>query len=352
MFWRPDNTGVSPRYLVPAVVLAMLHLTGCHRPGSPTDEQAPGPPPFSESRAARRPVVGRYDPRTDPVTEVRLSRPLAVMIGNSTAARPQAGLDKARLVYEVLTEGGITRFLAIYPFDDAPLVGPIRSARPHFIQLAQPLGAVYVHCGQSPSAEVLLKREHIPEINELDGARPFWRDRARRAPHNLYASTASLSREAERHGSDRGSVSWPGLPESVVVNGELAGSVSIDYHRGTRYQVRYDYDRDRNVYLRSVNGKPHRDSVTGAQLSAGTVIVEQASTLDLGTDTGEQSIQVFGSGRCWFVRDGRWAPGRWFRQPALLGTRYEDVLGNPLGTGTGPTWVLIVPTSTSPTFKE
>jgi DUF3048 family protein len=42
--------------------------------------------------------------------------PLLVQVENISAARPQSGLQNAALVYEYVTEGGISRFSAIYTF--------------------------------------------------------------------------------------------------------------------------------------------------------------------------------------------------------------------------------------------
>ena len=57
-------------------------------------------------------------------------RPLAVMVENEYNARPQSGLDRAGIVYEILAEGG-TR-LALYLGEDLEEIGPVRSARPYF----------------------------------------------------------------------------------------------------------------------------------------------------------------------------------------------------------------------------
>lgn len=62
-------------------------------------------------------------------------RPLAVMIENSTDARPQSGLTSADIVYETVAEGGITRFMALFYCNSLSdiQVGPVRSARTYFI---------------------------------------------------------------------------------------------------------------------------------------------------------------------------------------------------------------------------
>lgn len=85
--------------------------------------------------------------------------PIAVMIDNDPAARPQFSLAQASLVYEAPVEGGMTRYMAIYPADtDILKVGPIRSARPYFVLIAAELGAIYLHVGGSPEALSDIKR--------------------------------------------------------------------------------------------------------------------------------------------------------------------------------------------------
>ncbi|MBU1130407.1 DUF3048 domain-containing protein, partial [Patescibacteria group bacterium] len=69
-------------------------------------------------------------------------RPLTVVIENHADSRPQSGLQNADVIYEAVAEGGITRFLAIYycnavrgassKYD----LGPVRSARTYFLDLA------------------------------------------------------------------------------------------------------------------------------------------------------------------------------------------------------------------------
>src|SRR5699024_5193607 len=74
-------------------------------------------------------------------------RAVAVMVSNQVQARPQSGLTKADIVYEMLTEGNITRFMAIYHSDKPEVVGPIRSAREYFVDLANDMDAVYIYSG-------------------------------------------------------------------------------------------------------------------------------------------------------------------------------------------------------------
>ena len=64
-------------------------------------------------------------------------RPIALMIDNDVkASRPQLGLESAYMVYEIIVEGGATRFMALFKEHDMPKVGPVRSARHYFLDYA------------------------------------------------------------------------------------------------------------------------------------------------------------------------------------------------------------------------
>ena len=70
---------------------------------------------------------------------------MAVKIDNYPDGRPQAGLDKADIVFEEPVEGGITRYAAVFQCQNVALIGPVRSARNIDIgilgQLGNPLEA-------------------------------------------------------------------------------------------------------------------------------------------------------------------------------------------------------------------
>src|SRR5699024_9714062 len=63
-------------------------------------------------------------------------RIVGFMVNNHPKARPQSGLSKADIVFEVLAEGKITRFLALFQSEKPDMVGPVRSAREYYFELA------------------------------------------------------------------------------------------------------------------------------------------------------------------------------------------------------------------------
>ena len=78
-------------------------------------------------------------------------RPLAVMIENSPDARPQSGLSQADVMFEVMAEGGVTRFMGIFYCGvqaNDTILAPVRSARTYFVDYASGFNLpLYVHVG-------------------------------------------------------------------------------------------------------------------------------------------------------------------------------------------------------------
>jgi len=114
-------------------------------------------------------------------------RPLGIMVENHENSRPQSGIIGADVVYEVISEGGITRFLTIFYCRDAGQVGPIRSARTYFLDIISEYGdsPLYVHVGGANTdgpANALGQIEQYGwvgynDINQFSVGFPtFWRD--------------------------------------------------------------------------------------------------------------------------------------------------------------------------------
>ena len=58
------------------------------------------------------------------------SRSYAVMINNHSQARAHhAGLQDAYLIYEIIVEGGLTRYMALFIVQETAKIGGIRSGR-------------------------------------------------------------------------------------------------------------------------------------------------------------------------------------------------------------------------------
>ncbi|MHB9026068.1 MAG: DUF3048 domain-containing protein [Armatimonadota bacterium] len=273
-------------------------------------------------------------------------RPLAVMIENSPRARPQSGLPQACLVYEGITEGGITRFLAIFLHGDPAAIGPVRSARPHFIYLAKEYSPVFIHCGESYEALQILVRD--PYLMNLDGIKydkPFWRDRARRAPHNLYNSAAKVRKFMTEQ-------EWVGQAEqmpAIVTGGQVTGGtpapiIHISFGGAVRYKLRYEYDATVGAYRRYMDGKLHVDRESEEPILVHNIIIQRvASEPFAGNQLGTYDVRVMGTGTGEFFTRGQRLPLQWRKDFDAALTAYADAGGHALPYQAGQTWVELVP---------
>ncbi|MBE0448269.1 MAG: DUF3048 domain-containing protein [Actinobacteria bacterium] len=280
-------------------------------------------------------------PLTGRETDLRPGRvPLAIAIDNIRQARPQSGLDRADIVYEVLAEGGIPRFLAIYYCEGESMqrIGPVRSARTYFISLAKQFDAVLVHAGGSPQALRQIEEGEIRSLDQFKFPRAYFRDPARRAPHNLFTSTSRLLNAAEGAGFEGPDTIEGPLFDADEVSGNPVRTINIPYP-ATR--VSYEYDSDTGEYLRSMDGVSHRDAVTGNRLKAKNVVVQFAQHRVIDR-AGRLEIDLVGDGEAIFFTSGRRVEGRWSRQSEIEPFRYEDSVGNPFKLAPGQTWVEIV----------
>ena len=271
--------------------------------------------------------------------------PVAVMVENHFDARPQAGLAEAKIVYEVLTEGLITRFLAIYDLSESvAAIGPVRSARPYFIELASEYGALYAHSGSSPEAlKILEGSDRVTDLNEFYGYNTgyFWRDDKKIAPHNLFTSSDLLAEAKTQYGlQDKTDFEmWQfkddGSPATTTQE------IKIEYSILPTYHVIWKYKSNENKYERWQNEQAHTDS-TGNFIFARNVIIQFVVTKTI-DDIGRKEITLTGKGKALVFRDGESIEGYWQKEEDWHRTRFYDASGQEIQFNRGNIWVEIVP---------
>jgi hypothetical protein len=341
---------------------------------SPTEEPTPTatntatttPEPTEDPNPTATPWP-TFDPNTCPLTGLTVSapalldrRPLAIKIQNAPLSRPQAGLPQADIVYEHLSEAGITRFTGIYLCQDVDKIGSVRSAR--FIDLEIPAmyRSLMAFSGTSPGL--------LPKFTNADFYdRIFWYDRGINSAgfyrdtelrkqgvpieHTLFAEPDKIWEMAEEQGINQpqeleGLVFDPDVPEG----GQPATSIHIPYpHR--QMIVDYRYDKETGTYLRWDGGERHVDAVTGEQISATNVIVLYANHVDADfyedyprTNHPSVQIQLWGTGPAVIFRDGQAFEGLWARPQREDMVVFRDPAGQvPIPLKPGNTWIQLVP---------
>ncbi len=268
-------------------------------------------------------------------------RPIAVMIENHTDSRPVAGLEHARVIYEVIVEGDITRFLAFFdPTFSVKQIGPVRSSRPFFIELAQEWDALYFHAGGSDDALVMLRAGALDNVNEISGdGIYFFRDVKRNAPHNLFTSSDQMLRAvtAKGYATTTDFMPWKfkhGEPVADVATKRVA-TVEVTFSKNLEYAVEYQYNPVDNNYTRFQAGAPHR-TASGIILKADT-IVKQFVEADIIDDYGRLEIDVTSGGLAIVYRDGTAIEGTWRKEDGR--TRFFDNQGQEIRLNQGVTWV-------------
>lgn len=302
---------------------------------------------FKNPEPAEEQPAERFVPYPGWLDRIR-HRAFAVVIDNSVEARPQSGLEQAEVVVEMLVEGGQTRLLAIISEDDQELLGPIRSARTYFADVAREYQAVLVHAGGSDDAIAMIKREKIASLDEINGgskvAAAFWRVTERPKPHNLYSSSDSLYRVAESMAYDltKTPPTRPTLTPEDEIAGESVADITIFYPNRNSL-VRYVYNKEKRVFERFMEEKPHL-TAKGEQLTTANVIIQFVPYQYLDGD-GRLQLIMHGAGKALILRDGKVIEGQWKKTPGEF-TAFMDNKGNAIPLVEGPTWIEVVQNGT------
>ena len=161
-------------------------------------------------------------------------RPIAVMIDNNIYAQPQAGLNDAYMVYEIIVEGGESRLMALFKGVSLEKIGPVRSSRHYFLDYALENDAIYVHYGWSPQAQSDISTLGVNNINGIsETTKEFWRVKDKRSPHNVATSTEKILEIANRKGyrttSSKESVLNYTTDEINLEEGQVAEDITIPY---------------------------------------------------------------------------------------------------------------------------
>ena len=260
-------------------------------------------------------------------------------IENTPDARPQAGLATADVVYEQVTEGDITRFIALFNSQIPDVVGPIRSVREMDPDVVSPLGGIFAYSGGIPTTVDLINAAPVNAVDEPKAGTAMFRDNTKYAPHNLYGHAADL-------------IALGGRPVPIVplfpyvgANEKFSGdpvlSVNVGFPSG--YAVDYAYDAASNTWRRSMAGTPFVDT-SGAQVAPTNVVVQFVGCC-IGQFEGAR-YQTVGSGAAWIFSAGQLVKGTWQRSAATQVTQFVDTAGQPIALTPGRTWVEFVPDGT------
>ncbi|OGY79021.1 MAG: hypothetical protein A3B74_04010 [Candidatus Kerfeldbacteria bacterium RIFCSPHIGHO2_02_FULL_42_14] len=274
--------------------------------------------------------------------------PYTAVIENLVDIRPQSGLQEADVVYEALVEGGITRFLAVYKTFETPIktIGPIRSARPYFIEWTQEYGGIFAHAGGSLEALNILQTNGIIDIDQIGGDQAyFWRTKESFPPHNLFTSSELLAIAAQDNKvtppENDAFEAWQ-IKTEEPIRTKNKKEIVLDFST-YNYEVRYIYNPETNAYARSNGGKAHLDKNSGEQLQVKNIIVQRAQTNLVDPRSGLLGIQTEGAGDAFVFLDGKKIEGRWEHSATKQRTYFYDTTGKSIALNPGSVWIEVIP---------
>jgi hypothetical protein len=347
--------GAAAIILVIALVALLVGGSGGKAPvktaGSSTPTTSPSATTTAHQTTKPGPPVCPLTGTTAPGGKVSRRPALVFKVDNYPTARPWSGIDKADIVFEEPVEGFITRLAAVFQCQEAPLIGPIRSAR----QPDQGIGdllshPIWIHVGAINPVTDLLDASNLTNIDlrfepysNIEINPP-----GREAPYDTYASTSG---------------GWGLVPKDTtppaaifqysktVPNGKADSSLSINF--SSTSDETWSYNSATHAYTLSyADTGPALVSLPSGQQSpiATSNIVVQVVHYTIGpwVENAEGGLEVMvdptGSGPLEVFRDGVFVRGTWSRSSLSSPLKLAETNGSPIKLKPGTTWVEIVPT--------
>ena len=325
-----------------ALIFILGAFTGCGGNNEEeTTTEAPKTTQASKETVIRNPLTGEegYSKK------LLKNRPVFMVVENHPDARPQWGLTSSDIVWEMVAEGGITRMLLMYA-DASRIpekVGPIRSARHYFVDLAEGFDGIFVHFGFSPMAKSQIANHAVNNINGLYD-NYFYRDSSRgvASEHTSY-TTGEAIKNAIANKEYRTEIEKD-YKEPFKFNSKIktlsdpCNELTVSYSSG--YTYTYTYDQENNVYLSALNGNKFVDS-EGTQQNFENIILCYTEISSLNDSKGRVDFAL-SEGKGIYVSNGSYTDITWKKGDSADMLKFYDKNGDELSLNVGRTYIGIL----------
>ncbi|MEX0748528.1 MAG: DUF3048 domain-containing protein [Candidatus Saccharimonadales bacterium] len=271
----------------------------------------------------------------------------AVIIENSPNARPQSALNAADIVFEAVTEGGITRFLAFFQQQNPGKIGPVRSLRPPFLDWIMGFDAPFAHVGGSAQALQLAAQRGAKSLNQFSNGDAYYRSNDRVAPHNMYTSISSLRALQKSRGYKPSSFKKIPRSDDAPAAEPVATRITVDFS-SSLYQAQFHYQAENNSYSRYLAGSPHIDRETGEAIETKNVIIIKMPSRQNGQYV---EMDTIGSGDAVLFKDGTSRNIRWRQSSYNDRIELLDGEGAEIKLNRGKSWFSILPSGRTLTVE-
>jgi hypothetical protein len=258
------------------------------------------------------------------------------IIENAPEARPQSGLTEADIVYEAMAEGGITRFFALYQSQSSPKIGPVRSMRTYFIDLAYEYNLPFAHCGGSHDSLDRIKKESSMSLDEMFNGSSYWRDTAIKVQeHSLFTSTDKLQSLITSKSYVKPSnvtlkfdkTYWDNLASNN------ANTVTIKFNGS--YTTSYSF-KD-GLYYKSMNKVASLNKEDNKPIAIKNIVIQNVKYK---TRPNELYLDadLVGQGDGYIISNGKSIKVTWSKADLHSQTIFKDENGNVVPLSPGKTW--------------
>lgn len=343
-----------------AVLLVVSSFAGCNKeePEPETTETTTEPvetttePPIPENI---NPLTGVADLSENSIG----SRPVAIMVENSPEARPQWGISTPDIVIEGVAEGGITRMMWVYAdVNKIPeKVGPVRSARHDYVELAKGMNAIFVHWGGSNGSKVGLNLGYQTirnlGVNNIDGMSHgtyFFRDttRATSIEHRGCITKTNIINAIANLGYSTKQTDDNWMPYSVVPNTnssvETMSCSEISAYFANGYVHNFRYSNAENKYYNYLNNRVMTDGNNGSSMAVENVIILYVPVSTLNTKEGHKEWNLEATnGEGYYAYGGKVQKICWSKAGKSAPLKITTPDGKELTVNQGQTWMGFVP---------
>ncbi len=322
---------------------------------TPTATATPTPTPI---------VLGPsgFPPDINPLTGLQVERqeilqrpPVMVKVSNFPRdGRPHAGLSAADIVFDYYIGQGSNRFLALFYGNNAPKVGPVRSARLVDPQLARLYQGVLVFAGADwnvvyPSINRLLGDRAINHSPETCPA--LCSAEQPQTVLSVFADTEKLSELAQSRltpPEPPPNLDGMAFDSRAPQNGLPVEQITVIFN--VQNQAAWKFDPESGKYLRWIEAVsnnnlsmvPLTDRNSGEQLAFANVVLLFTTHNEYSTTLHEINLWYNQGGRrAVLFRDGQALEGNWKTPATDQPIQFFSSDGDPLRFKPGNTWVVI-----------
>lgn len=346
------------------LVLAGIIVLGCTACGDKNDEDTSTTSSTASSTSEStsesttlplgnmNPLTGEYGLDDSAVGD----RPIAVVVENSAAARPQWGLSTPDVLIEGVVEGGITRMLLLYSdINEIPKVGPIRSARHDFVEIAECFDSIFVHCGWSIYAEDKIKNDDVDNLNGIQGysKKFFYRDSSRASKgteHTGYSKGSYISATVDSldYRTDVKS-GYSNVLKFVSEGSEYAPSAAcnkVSFRYSSSFKYSMTYNKEDGQYYTTLGSSARKDA-DGIHLNYKNVLLLYCKVTSMGDSKGCIDMKLENSNSGYYISNGGYESISWTKTGSGSSSKLviNTADGKTLQMNPGNTYIALVPTS-------